>query len=299
MQTPSTATKFPSTPAQCRILGILNLTRDSFSDGGRYHRLDAAIEQARALGRDGADIIDLGAESTHPDSEDVSATEEIARLTPLIRAIRADRAAESRSGPLISIDTRKPEVMRATLALGVDLINDVNALRDAEAIDAARGATCGLIIMHARSATGRADRAAESATPAEIRAFFEERVATLTAAGIARERLILDPGMGFFIGADPDASFRVLRNIHELRSLGVPVCVSVSRKSFLGAALANADGAWKADQGSTTPPRPVDQRSAATLAAECWAALAGVEYIRTHDVRALRDALTILGRILR
>lgn len=258
-----------------QILGILNITRDSFSDGGRYLAPDHALAHARQLVADGADIIDIGAESTHPDAEDVPAAEEIARLTPVIAALRTD-------GVCVSVDTHKPAVMRAVLDLGVELINDVTALREPDAVDAVRGSSARIILMHSTASVARAERAgADPGTIVEhMVAFFEQRIAVLEAAGLRRERLVLDPGMGFFLGRDPALSLVVLRSLPQLAALGLPLCVSTSRKSFIGAVL-----------GVATVPRPVEQRSAGTLATELWAALHGVQYVRTHDVRALRDVL--------
>lgn len=256
------------------ILGILNITRDSFSDGGRYLDTDRAITHARQLVADGADLIDIGAESTHPDAEDVPADAEIARLTPVITALRS-------TGARISVDTHKPAVMRAVLALGVEMINDVTALADPQAVAAVRDSPARLILMHSAAQGARAQR--QDTDPAtiidRILSFFRGRIAELEAAGINRGRMILDPGMGFFLGRDPRISLAVLRHLDRLAELGLPLCVSTSRKSFLGSVLGNPD-----------QPRPVDQRAAGTLATELWAARAGVAFIRTHDVRALRDA---------
>jgi dihydropteroate synthase type 2 len=277
-----------------RIIAILNITRDSFSDGGRYLEPEAALEHARQLVADGADIIDIGAESTHPDAEDVPAQIEIDRLTPVIEQLKAD-------GVRVSVDTYKPAVMRHVLALGVDLINDVTALRDPEAVAAVRDSAARLIIMHSRASAGRAERVAPAwgVTPAssrcnsdtvvdEIVAFFQRRVGELTAAGIDRRRLILDSGMGFFLSPRAEDSLAVLRELERIAALGLPVCVSTSRKSFIGSVL-----------GGEGTPRPVSQRAAGTLATEIWAAWHGAAYIRTHDVRALRDALSMLTAIER
>ncbi len=264
-----------------QIVGIVNLTRDSFSDGGKFLDPDVAIAYARRLVADGADIIDVGAESTHPDAEDVSADEEIARLTPAI-----ERLMEA--GITVSVDTYKPAVMRHVLAMGVAYINDVTALSAPDAVAAVRNANAKLILMHSRASQARAERAeADPATIVdEIIAFFERRIAALTDAGIIRRRLILDPGMGFFLGSNPDASLAMLRELDRLRALDLPILVSTSRKSFIGTVLGRADA-----------PRPVAERGAGTLATELWAAQQGVAYIRTHDVRALRDALTMLAAI--
>jgi dihydropteroate synthase type 2 len=264
-----------------QIVGILNVTRDSFSDGGEFLDPHVAIAHARQLVADGADIIDVGAESTHPDAEDVPAEAEITRLTPVVEGLKA-------AGIATSVDTHKPAVVRHVLALGVAYINDVTALSDPDAVTAVRDADARLIIMHSRGAGARAGRAEADPTTIvdEIIAFFERRIAVLTAAGIARKRLILDPGMGFFLGSNPEASLAVLRDLHRLHVLHLPILVSTSRKSFIGSIL-----------GRPGTPRPVAERGAGTLATELWAAQQGVAYIRTHDVRALRDALTLLAAI--
>jgi len=259
------------------ILGIVNITRDSFSDGGRYLRVDQAIAHARQLVCDGAAIIDLGAESTHPDAEDVPAEEEITRLTPVVRALLAD-------GVQVSVDTHKPLVMRAMLELGVHMINDVTALRDPEAVAAVRDWPVRVVLMHSTSPGPRAQRAeVEPVGLVErIVTYFRTRIAELEAAGIARQRLILDPGMGFFLGRDPRLSLTVLLNLDRIAALGLPVCVSTSRKSFIGTLLGTPDA-----------PAPVDRRGSGTLATELWAYLHGAQYVRTHDVRALHDAIRL------
>ncbi len=260
-----------------QILGILNVTRDSFSDGGRFLTPAAAIGQARQLVAAGADLVDVGAESTHPDAEDVPADEEITRLAPVVQALRAD-------GIRVSVDTCKAPVMQAMLDLGVEMINDVSGLRDPAAVDVLREADARVVVMHSTATEARAERVdVDPKTIVErIVAFLERRVTELTAAGIARERLILDPGMGFFLGRDPRASTAVLGQLKRLQTLGLPLCISTSRKSFIGALLGIADR-----------PRPVDERAAGTLATELWAVNAGVAYIRTHDVRALKDGMTL------
>jgi dihydropteroate synthase len=264
-----------------QILGILNLTRDSFSDGGLYLDPDTAIAHARQLVAHGADFVDVGAESTNPDGESVTADEEIRRLEPVVAALVHERVA-------VSIDTYKPSVMHAMIALGAAMINDVTALGDPAAVAAVRGAACRIILMHSTSSGARAERrdvTAETIMDRVLR-HFEERIAALTAQGIARERLILDPGMGFFLGRDPRVSLNVLRNLDRLRSLDLPLCVSTSRKSFIGTVL----GSGPAADGR---PRPVEQRGAGTLATELWALAHGVEYVRTHDVRSLSDAARV------
>lgn len=264
-----------------KILGIVNVTRDSFSDGGKFLSADKAHNHARRLIADGADVIDLGAESTHPDAEDVPANLEISRLDQVIRRLRSEGAS-------ISVDTYKPAVMRHVTALGVDYINDVTALRDAEAVAAIRESSTRLILMHSRAPQARARREESDAAGImdEILRFFEERITTLTAAGIAPERLILDPGMGFFLGSNPESSLAVLRNLDRLRRFKLPILVSTSKKSFIGTLL-----------GTLEKPRPTQERGAGTLMTEIWAALNGAEYIRTHEVKPLRDALAILAKL--
>lgn len=260
-----------------RILGILNITRDSFSDGGRYLTPDAAMQHAQQLIADGADVIDLGAESTHPDAEDVDADEELARLAPVLTRLKA-------TGVAVSVDTCKPAVMRGALTLGADYINDVTALATPAAVDAVGNSDARLILMHSTARGARAERVTvDPATIVDrIVGFFADRLDNLERAGIARNRLILDPGMGFFLGDRPEASLAVLRDLERLKALGCPVLISTSRKSFIGALL-----------GSGGQPRPVDERGAGTLATELWAAVHGADYLRTHDVRALRDALAL------
>jgi len=254
------------------ILGIVNVTRDSFSDGGQFLRPEAAIAHAEQLLTDGAAVVDVGAESTHPDAEDVTAAEEIARLDPVVQALL-------QRGAQVSVDTTKPEVMVAMAARGVAWLNDVAGFRSAAAVAAAARSTSRLCLMFARSDRPRAAPAAVGSgdVVAEACAFFADRLAALEAAGVARSRIVLDPGMGFFLGRDAAPSLEVLRRLPELRRFGLPLLVSVSRKSFLGEVTGRG-------------PR---ERGAATLAAELFAAQQGVDWIRTHDVRALRDALVV------
>jgi dihydropteroate synthase type 2 len=258
------------------IFGILNVTRDSFSDGGRWLPPAAAIAHGRALLAAGADVLDIGAESTHPDAEDVAAEVEIERLQPVVTALRA-------AGAAISIDTSKPAVMAAMGRLGVQWINDVGGMRDPEAIAAVAAAGARVVVMFARNGAPRAARAPGDAATllAEQRAFFVDRLAALGAAGVGRDRIVLDPGMGYFLGAAAAGSLQVLRQLRQLADLGQPLLVSVSRKAFLGEVTG----------------QPVGGRGAASLAAELWAAQHGAAWIRTHDVRALRDGLLVLAAV--
>ncbi|MBL8749785.1 MAG: dihydropteroate synthase [Planctomycetes bacterium] len=255
------------------VFGILNVTRDSFSDGGRYFDAAAAVAHAEELVAGGADVVDVGAESTHPDAEDVAPDEEIRRLGPVVAEL-------VRRGIAVSVDTRKPAVMRAMVGAGASWLNDVNGFRSADSMAAAAAAPRGVrfVAMFSRSATGRAERGDDRGSVcAEVTAFFAERIAAFAKAGVDRDRLVLDPGMGFFLGRTPAPSLEVLRRLPELVAAGGPLLVSVSRKSFLG----------------TIAGGPMADRGPATLAAETWAVRNGAAFVRTHDPRALRAALAV------
>ena len=259
------------------LVGIVNITADLFSDGGRFLDPDAAVAQARALAAD-ADIVELGAAASNVAAEPVSPAEEIRRLDPVLDALGGSFAP-------LAIDTCEPETQRFALARGVDYLNDIRGFPDTGLYPELAAAQCRLIVMHAVQEDGRAqllDLAADAVWP-RIEAFFAARVAALEAAGIARSRLILDPGMGFFLSTRAAASLRVLTGLGRLKqAFGLPVMVSVSRKSFLAAIT-----------GRQAPA----QRGAATLAAELYAAAQGVDYIRTHDPAALRDALAVTAAL--
>ncbi len=249
------------------------MTEDSFSNGGLYLDPGKAIEHALELVRDGAAAVDLGAVSSHPDARQPGPARETERLAPVLERLREADVS-------VSIDSFQTETQRWALARGVAMLNDIRGFPDPALYPALAASDCRLVVMHSVQ-RGRATRARTGAdeVQAGIDAFFAERLEALTSAGVARERLILDPGMGFFLGSDPSPSVRVLQNLADLRArFGCPLMVSVSLKSFLGA-LTGAE---------------VHRRGAATLAAELHAAREGVDWIRTHDVRALRDALAIV-----
>lgn len=263
------------------IVGIVNITADSFSDGGRFLDPAAAIAHARALATaGGADIVELGAAASNIAADPVSATEEIRRLEPVIGTL-AD------AGTPLAIDTCQPEVQRFALASrGVDYLNDICGFPDPRIYAELAAARCRLVVMHAIDAGGgRAQRRdwGPDAVWRSIEAFFADRVVRLEQAGIARERLVLDPGMGLFLSTRPDASLRVLAGLPRLKqAFGLPVMISVSRKSFLAALT-----------GRESPAA----RGPASLAAELYAAAHGVDYIRTHEPAALRDALTVTAAL--
>ncbi|MBV8889803.1 MAG: dihydropteroate synthase [Alphaproteobacteria bacterium] len=257
-----------------RLFGIVNITEDSFSDGGRYLDPRAAIAHARALAAAGADVIDLGAAASNIDSAPVLAEEEIRRLDPVIAALVAD-------GIVVSVDSFQPRTQRFAIACGSAYLNDIAGFDEPAFYPELAEAECRLILMHSVGGPGRAAAADLSADMVWQRVFdfFGERLQRLQAAGIARDRLILDPGMGLFLSSRAEASLRVLAGLERLkRAFGLPVLVSVSRKSFLRA---------------VTGRRAAAEAGPATLAAELYAVAAGADYIRTHDPGALRDALTV------
>jgi len=258
------------------IVGIVNLTADSFSDGGKYLSHELAVRWSLELVESGASIIDLGAESSHPDSEKVSVREEIDRLCPVVVSLKAE-------GIRVSVDTYKPDVMKAVLELGVDMINDITALGDSSAHSVVAEYDVPVVIMHSRSRDARAERGVWHCEDymGSVMDYFRERIAWLESEGIRKERLIVDPGMGFFLGDNVEASLSVLRDLYRLKELGHKLYVSTSRKSFIGKVL----------------DHPVTLRGDGTLATELWAALQGVDYIRTHNVKALRDGILMLSAI--
>jgi len=273
----SSACKGVSSALRPEILGIVNVTPDSFSDGGSYLDAERAAAHAKRLSREGARWIDLGAASSHPRAPHVPAAEEIARLAPVL-----DRLSDSEL--LLSIDSSAPETQRYALSRGVAMLNDVNGFPHPEIYPQLADSQCKLVVMHRIEKTS-SDRAATSGETllSHILRFFEGRVQALEAAGIARGRLILDPGMGLFLGPRLETSLTVLRCLARLRrQLGLPLLVGISRKSLLSQIT---DGSGRA--------RPPLERGAATLAAELYAAREGVDYIRTHDVRTLHDGLMV------
>lgn len=259
------------------IFGILNVTRDSFSDGGRYLDPEAAVAHALELVADGADVVDVGAASSHPEAEDVPAAEEIRRLEPVVAALLA-------RGIAVSVDSWRSDVQRRALELGASWLNDIRGFADEVAYPFLASSPARLVVMHSIREGARATR--ERTDPqhvwSRLLAWFDARLAALEAAGVARERLVVDPGMGLFLGADPAPSVLVLRRLALLRErYGLPLLVSVSRKSLVGR-LAG---------------RGVSRRDAASLGAELFAVERGATMIRTHEPRLLRDALAVLAAL--
>lgn len=255
------------------VMGVLNVTPDSFSDGGRHVALEDALEAAGRMVEEGAGIIDIGGESTRPGALEVPVEEELRRVLPVIEALRGRLAVP------LSIDTRKPQVMRAAVAEGVDLINDVNALRAPGALEAAARSGAAVCLMHMQGEpeTMQVDPRYQDVV-GEVRQFLSARVAACDAAGIPRTRLILDPGIGF--GKRLEHNLALLARLGELGN-GLPLLVGVSRKALFGTLLG----------------RPVHERLAGSLAAATAAVLAGANLIRTHDVAATVDAVRVAAAL--
>ncbi|MEP6609840.1 MAG: dihydropteroate synthase [Burkholderiaceae bacterium] len=252
------------------IMGIINVTPDSFSDGGHYLDHSEALARAGQLIDEGADVIDIGGESTRPGAASVSVSEEIERVVPLVQAL-AD------TGAMVSVDTSKPEVMREALAAGAAIINDVRALREPGALDVVAASDCGVVLMHMQG-TPRTMQLAPSYDDVtqEVLHFLTERIGHLRAHAIDPARVAVDPGFGF--GKSIEHNFTLLSELSVLKRMHRPLLVGLSRKSMLGAATGR--GVW--------------ERIAASAAAAVLAAERGANIVRVHDVAATRDALGVL-----
>lgn len=265
-------------PAPFRIMGVLNVTPDSFSDGGQYLDEQAALAHALELERDGAAILDVGGESTRPGAEPVAVGEELRRVVPVIEALTAGGSRAQ-----ISIDTIKLPVARAAVDAGATYVNDVTAFRhdpELAGLVADRDLDCCLMHMLGEPRTMQASPRYDDVV-SEVKAFLEERLAFAVAAGIAEERIQLDPGIGF--GKTAEHNLELLRRLDELVAIGRPLLIGVSRKSFLGRITG----------------REVGDRLAATLAANVLAFTKGATIFRVHDVAPLRDALTVAAATVR
>lgn len=255
------------------VMGIVNVTPDSFSDGGQHLQRDAALAHAQQLIAEGADILDIGGESTRPGARPVSIQEEMDRVLPIIEELR-DAAVP------ISIDTFKPEVMLAAIAAGAQMVNDINALQDAAAMNAVAASHAAVCLMHKQgNPQTMQEQPVYQNVVAEVRAFLGERIAAAEAAGIQSDRIVIDPGFGF--GKTLAHNLALLQGLNELAALGVPVLAGLSRKSMLGA-LTGQD---------------VAQRLPASVAAALIAVQRGANIVRVHDVRATVDALKILRAV--
>jgi dihydropteroate synthase len=263
-------------------MGVVNVTPDSFSDGGRWDTPDAAIDHGRALLREGADLLDVGGESTRPGATRPLVAEELGRVVPVIRALAAQ-------GARVSVDTMRAEVAERALAAGAEIVNDVSGgLADPRILDVVADSGATYVCMHWRGHSDRMQSLASYDEPGgvveAVRGELCRRVDAARAAGIPDDRIVLDPGLGFAKQAAHNWS--LLAGLPTLAGIGFPLLVGPSRKSFLGTLLHDDDGT----------PRPVDQREAATVALTVLLAQQGVWGVRVHDVRASRDALLTLAR---
>ncbi len=256
------------------IMGVINVTPDSFSDGGLYLSTQQAIAHARKLIDEGADILDIGGESTRPGSHQVSIDKELKRVIPVLEAL-ADTNIP------ISIDTSKPEVMKRAIAAGAFMINDVNALRGPGAFEAvAQDNHVKLCLMHMQGTPQSMQKNPQYKNiVSEVKDFLEQRLHAVMAAGISKDRLIIDPGFGF--GKSLQHNLTLLNQLDQLTTLGVPVLAGVSRKSMLGAVTGNS----------------VDHRIHESIAAALLAVVKGAKIVRVHDVKASKDALAIYNAL--
>ena len=259
---------FPASRAL--VMGILNVTPDSFSDGGEFASLDYAINHAEQMIRDGVDIIDVGGESSRPGAPTVPLDEELRRVLPVLFALRD-------CGKAISVDTYKPEVMREAILAGADMINDINGFRAPGAIEAVKDSDCALCIMHMlNDPTTMQDKPEYNDVVQEVTDFLRERIAVLTAAGIDRDRIWIDPGFGF--GKTVEHNYALLKAGRRMvAELGVPLLAGLSRKSMIGAVTG----------------KPVEQRLAGSIGGALAAVAHGAQIVRVHDVAETVDALKV------
>lgn len=258
-----------------RVMGVLNVTPDSSSDGGRFARLPLALERAREMVAEGAAIIDVGGESTRPGALPVGVEEELRRVLPVVEALAAELPVP------ISVDTGTPKVIREAVAVGAGLVNDVRALRVPGALEAAAAAGVPVCLMHMQGEPGTMQASPRyDDVVGEVVRFLEERVAACEAQGIPRSRILLDPGFGF--GKTLEHNLRLLHRLDRVAAVGLPVLVGMSRKSMFGALL----------------DAPVHRRLYGGLAAAVVAVMRGARVVRTHDVRATVEALAVVSAVM-
>jgi dihydropteroate synthase len=257
------------------VMGVLNVTPDSFFDGGRYLDPQAAVERAVEMAREGADLIDIGAESSRPGAQPVSTAEELRRLIPVVREVCRRVAVP------VSVDTTKAEVARAALEEGVAMVNDISAGRaDPAMLSVVAKAGAGLVLMHMQGTPPTMQQAPQYRSVVdEVREFLAERLKAAVEAGVAKEQILLDPGIGF--GKNLEHNLTLLARLDALRSVGRPILVGVSRKSFIGEVLG----------------RPVEERLMGTAAAVAAAVARGARVLRVHDVMAMRDVVRMTDAI--
>jgi dihydropteroate synthase len=272
-----------------RLMGIVNVTPDSFSDGGLYLDAAAAIAHGEQLAGEGADIIDVGGESTRPGAEPVPEAQELARVVPVIEAL-AGACAEMPARPQISVDTSKAAVAEAALQAGATFVNDVSALRaDPRMVEVLARSGAHVCLMHMLGEPRTMQLAPRYGDVVEeVKAFLRERLELAIAGGVARERIVVDPGIGF--GKTETHNLELLRRLDELGELGVPILLGTSRKAFLGRILARAAGREQ--------PLSADERLVGTLVTNVLAYERGASVFRVHDVAAVRDALSVAAATL-
>ncbi|HRP35532.1 MAG TPA: dihydropteroate synthase [Gammaproteobacteria bacterium] len=255
-------------------MGVLNVTPDSFSDGGRFDQPAAAVARACQMAAEGAALLDIGGESTRPGAPSVDVGEELARVIPVIEAVAGSGA------PPVSVDTAKPQVMTAAAAAGAEMINDVRALGAPGALEAAAASGCAVCLMHMQGEPRTMQAApAYGDVVEDVYAFLAARIEACVRAGIGLERIVVDPGFGF--GKTLEHNLSLMQSLERFRGLGVPLLVGVSRKSMIGAVTG----------------RPVGERLAGGLALAALAVAAGARIIRSHDVAATRDAVTMTAAV--
>jgi dihydropteroate synthase len=257
------------------VMGVLNVTPDSFSDGGRFLDHEAAVAHGLRMTEEGAAILDVGGESTRPGSDEVTVEEELARVVPVIKRLAAEVDVP------LSIDTRKPEVARAALDAGAVAVNDVSGAREPGMLEVVAASGAGLVIMHmlGEPKTMQVEPRYEDVVR-EVRAYLADRLNAAGAAGIDRDRLAVDPGLGF--GKTYEHNLELMRDIDGFLDLGVPVVVGPSRKSFIGTALGDL---------------PIDERLEGTIGAAAWMAGKGAHVVRVHDVGSVARALRVVDAI--
>ncbi|MFY9235112.1 MAG: dihydropteroate synthase [Fimbriimonadaceae bacterium] len=271
---------FSLPPGRPALMGILNVTPDSFSDGGFHLAPEEAIRAAERMMEEGADLIDVGGESTRPGAAEVPVEEELSRVLPVVRELRRKRIP-------VSIDTRKPEVAKAALDLGAKVVNDVFGFRDPAMIAACSPYDCSICIMHMQGTPETMQAAPRYQNVVEdIRELLLEQVGRCIQGGINRKRIWIDPGIGF--GKTVEHNLQILKGLGLMTGTDLPVLVGVSRKSFIGRIL-----------GAQDTPLRVDDRLEGTLAAQVLAQAAGARIIRTHDVKASRRAIEMAAAILK
>jgi dihydropteroate synthase len=270
----------PSRPDRLVVIGVLNVTPDSFSDGGRFTSLDEAVAHGCRLADDGADLVDVGGESTRPGADRVDAAEEERRVIPVIEALVAN-------GIRVSIDTYRAVVAERALAAGASVVNDVSGgLGDPDMAAVVGAAGCPWILMHWRGHSRRMQDLAHYVDVVDdVRRELAERVEAANQAGISSDRIVIDPGLGFAKTAEHN--WALLAHLDVLVGFGLPVLIGASRKSFLGRVLADPAGT----------PRPVGEREAATVALTAYAATQGAWGVRVHDVRANVDAARTIAAV--